>query len=178
VRCRTSSIAPPSRHVRRVVTDRQHHRATLHRRRAAPSAGTPPAANGATGDCSWRSAAHRLRRSQPGPTHRSPSTSAGFSLLRPNGTFLIVHGKNGTSTSIYDPVANTMSAGRRSPAMPIAARKRARRPNGTWLIVHGDRTTTSVAVRPRSRTRSSRARAVGHRGLGWRERSSGPTAST
>jgi hypothetical protein len=67
---------------------------------AATSAGTPPAANGATGDVFLTFGGTPAATFTAGPDASNSVDFGGFSLLRSNGTFLIVHGKNGTSTSI------------------------------------------------------------------------------
>ena len=81
----------------------------------------------------------------------APAASTGVGALafkRPDGKFLIVLGGVTTATSIFDPVANTFTAG---PVLTAAAGDGAQvipLPNGRVLIVHGNFTNTTSIYDP------------------------------
>ena len=81
----------------------------------------------------------------------APAVGTGLGALafkRPDGKFLIVIGNNTTTTSIYDPVANTFTAG---PALTGLAGDGAQvipLPNGRVLIIHGNYLSTTSIYDP------------------------------
>ncbi|MBI2635900.1 hypothetical protein HYW84_01075 [Candidatus Peregrinibacteria bacterium] len=81
----------------------------------------------------------------------TPAAGTGLGALafkRPDGKFLIVLGNATTTTSIFDPIANTFTAG---PALTAAAGRGALvipLPSGRVLILHGNFTNTSSIYDP------------------------------
>lgn len=81
----------------------------------------------------------------------TPAAGAGLGALafkRPDGKFLIVLGNATTTTSVFDPIANTFTAG---PVLTAAAGRGAiviPLPTGRILILHGNFTNTSSIYDP------------------------------
>ncbi len=74
--------------------------------------------------------------------------SGALALKRPDGKFLVVLGNAVTTTNIYDPVANTFTAG---PALTAAAGPGSALiplPNGRILIIHGNVSSTTSIYDP------------------------------
>ncbi|MGZ6004940.1 MAG: beta strand repeat-containing protein [Candidatus Saccharimonadales bacterium] len=80
-----------------------------------------------------------------GPTLSSGAAHAGtLGIKLPNGNYLIVQGNNTTTTSVYDPVANSMSAGPALPSPAYSGANAMERPDGQFMIVLGITNTTAI----------------------------------
>jgi len=111
---------------------------------ASSSTGAPPSSNGATGDMFLAYGTTPATTFTSGPATMANVDEHGFSLQRPNGSFLVVHANTTATTSIYDPTSNSMSAG---PNLTGNARWGAhglKRPDGNFLIIRGSGTATSI----------------------------------
>ncbi|MDP2952240.1 MAG: hypothetical protein Q8O76_02845, partial [Chloroflexota bacterium] len=76
-------------------------------------------------------------------------------LQRPDGKFLIVRGNATTGTDIYDPVANTVSAGPVLGGAAGAGAHALQRADGKFLIVRGNNTTSTFIYDPVANTVSA-----------------------
>src|SRR5207247_7555724 len=78
---------------------------------ASASSGAPPASSTATGDLFLTFGTTPASAFGAGTATSANTGPDAFSVQRPDGKFLIVHANNVATTSIYDPVGNTMADG-------------------------------------------------------------------
>lgn len=78
--------------------------------------------------------------------------AGGHAIRRANGTFLVIRGAASTTTSIYDPVANTFSAGPALTGNAGAGSNSFQRPDGKFLIIRGGNSNTTVIYDPAANT--------------------------
>ena len=88
------------------------------------------------------------------------------SRVRPDGTFLVVHGNGLNTTSIYDPSANSLAAGPTLSAVAGADAFSIVRPNGTFLIVHAGASNATSIYDPVANTVSAGPTVTGLAGAG------------
>jgi len=72
----------------------------------------------------------------------------GFAIKRPDGKFLVVLGNASATTNIYDPVADTFSAGPNLTGNAATGSAALINTDGTYTIVHGNALTTSTVYDP------------------------------
>ena len=74
-----------------------------------------------------------------GPSIVGGSASVGANAFQmPDGRFMIILGGNTTSTSVYDPVANTFVAGPNLTDLAGTGSNAFQRPDGKWIVVIGN----------------------------------------
>jgi len=82
------------------------------------------------------------------PTSGFNNGAGGFAIKRPDGKFLVVAGGATTNTNIYDPDANTFSAGPNTTVAVGAGGFSIANADGTYTIVHGGGVTSSSIYDP------------------------------
>jgi hypothetical protein len=129
---------------------------------SAPSSGAPPGSNTTNGEMQLSrgtvpsSGAGTFSAGPAGPANVSIGS---HSLLRPDGKFLVVLGNNTANTAIYDPIANTFSAG---PSIVGTTSNNAdegthsiQRPDGKFLVIIGNNGSSTSIYDPVNNTFSA-----------------------